>query len=248
MKEEEFDQPNLTLRLLGGLDLSSRASGTLSVISQPKRVALLAYLAAGQEGGFKRRDSLTALFWPDAQPESARHSLRQALYVLRQEVGSEAIRTRGDGEVGIDPGVMACDASRFEALARSGNADEAMDHYGGDLLPGFYVDDAPEFERWLDLERVRLRRLAARLCWELAQAADGREEAENARKRAHQAVDLDPFDELGLHRLIEMLDGLGDRAGALTAFDHFARRLADEYEIEPSPETIALVERVRNRL
>jgi DNA-binding SARP family transcriptional activator len=60
-------------------------------------------------------------------------------------------------------------------------------------------------------------------------------------------VELDPFDEAGLHRLIELLDELGDRAGAVSAFEHFACRLADEYAVEPSPETLALVERVRTR-
>ena len=241
-------QPELSLRLLGCLDLTGRGSITPAIVSQPKRVALLAFLAAGQEGSFRRRDSLTALFWPDAEPESARHSLRQALYLLRKAMGSDVIRTRGDGEVGIDPAMMTCDAARFEVLAGAGRAEEAMEHYGGDLLPGFYVDDAPEFERWLDLERVRLRRMAARLCWDLARAAEGEGRTVAATRRAQQAVDLDPFDETALHRLIELLDSAGDRAGALTAFDHFARRLADEYAVEPSPETAALVERVRTRL
>ena len=101
-----------------------------------------------------------------------------------------------------------------------------MEQYGGDLLPGFYVDDAPEFERWLDVERVRLRRLAARLCWDLADEAQQRGDETGAVRRARQAVDLDPFDETGLHRLIDLLDSLGDRAGALASFDYFSRRLA----------------------
>ena len=36
-------------------------------------------------------------------------------------------------------------------------------------------------------------------------------------------------------------------AGAVAAFEHFALRLAGEYAIDPSPETLALVERVRGR-
>lgn len=187
------------------------------------------------------------MFWPEAEAESGRHSLRQALYVLRKEVSERAIRTRGDGEVGIDSRVLVCDASRFEALARAANPAEAMAEYGGDLLPGFYVDGAPEFERWLDIERVRLRRLAARQCWKLASEAAEAGEAGEATRRAHQALDLDPFDETALQRLIELLDGFGDRAGALAAFDQFCRRLRSEYEAEPSPETLALVASVRSR-
>lgn len=240
-------QPGLHLRLLGGLDLVGTDGARPSIASQPKRLALLAFLAAGPEGRFRRRDSLIGIFWPDAEPESARHSLRQALYVLRREVGSGTIRTRGDGEVGIDPNFLTCDAARFESLARTGRPAEAMDLFGGDLLPGFYVDDAPEFERWLDVERLRLRRLAARLCWDLSDEARESGHVAAAARRAREAVELDPFDEAALHRLIELLDELGDRAGAVSAFEHFACRLADEYAVEPSPETLALVERVRTR-
>lgn len=240
--------PTLLLRVLGGLDLSGEGGRDASVLRQPKRVALLAYLAVGPEGGFKRRDSLIGLFWPDADSEGARHSLRQALYVLRKGIGAEALRARGDEEVGIDPGVLACDAARFEILARSGQSAAAMEEYGGDLLPGFYVDDAPEFEHWLAAERVRLRRLAAQLCWNLVEEAVQGGDVTEAPRWARRAVDLDPFDEAALHRLIELLDALGDRAGALAAFDYFARRLAEEYAAVPSPETMALVQRVRSRV
>ncbi len=240
-------RPGLVLRLLGGLDLDGSTETAATILRQPKRVALLAYLAAGPKAGYRRRDSLIGLFWPDSDSESARHSLRQALYVLRKGIGSSAIRTRGDEEVGLDPVAIESDAARFQALARDGFALEAMQIYRGDLLPGFYLDDTPEFEHWLEVERVRLRRLASDLSWTLAEAArrDGND-AEAAR-RARKAVELDPFNELGLHRLIELLDTQGDRAGALTTFDHFVSRLTEEYEAEPSPETLALVDRVRSR-
>lgn len=241
-------EPALFLRVLGALSLEGKSGqGAAAILRQPKRMALFTYLAMSPEGSFRRRDSLIGLFWPEADPDSARHSLRQALYVLRKEVGSRALQTRGDEEVGTDPEVIACDAARFEILARTGNAAEAMEQYGGDLLPGFYVDDAPEFERWLDVERVRLRRLAARLCWDLVDEAQQRGDETGAVRRARQAVDLDPFDETGLHRLIDLLDSLGDRAGALASFDYFSRRLAEEYAAEPSPETMQLVKRVRSR-
>ncbi len=240
-------RPGLVMHLLGGLDLVGDTGTTPTILRQPKRVALLAYLAAGSEGGYRRRDSLIGLFWPDSDPESARHSLRQALYVIRKEIGSSAIRVRGDEDVGLDPAAIESDAARFQALARDGFAREAMQIYRGDLLPGFYLDNAPEFEHWLEVERLRLRRLASDLSWTLAEAARRDGDGTEAARRARKAVELDPFNESSLHRLIELLDAQGDRAGALAAFDHFARRLSEGYEAEPSPETRALVDRVRSR-
>ena len=35
-------------------------------------------------------------------------------------------------------------------------ADEALELYQGDLLPSFFVPDAPGFEEWLERERHRL--------------------------------------------------------------------------------------------
>ncbi|MGH7476763.1 MAG: BTAD domain-containing putative transcriptional regulator, partial [Longimicrobiales bacterium] len=54
-------------------------------------------------------------------------------------------------------------------------------------------------------------------------------------------------DERGIRRLIALLDRAGDRAGAIVAYEDFARRLAEELEVEPAPETRALVEEVRGR-
>jgi serine/threonine protein kinase len=45
--------------------------------------------------------------------------------------------------------------------------------------------------------------------------------------------------------LIELLDRLGDRAGALRAYEEFARRLAAELDVEPAPDTVALIQRIR---
>jgi tetratricopeptide (TPR) repeat protein len=46
---------------------------------------------------------------------------------------------------------------------------------------------------------------------------------------------------------MELLSRLGDRAGAVQAFEEFARRLRVEYEVEPAPETLAMITAVRTR-
>lgn len=74
-----------SLRLLGPIELE-RDDGTVvsSVLAQPKRLALLAYLAAARPGTLLRRDTLLALFWPDADDDRARNSLRQSVHFLRR--------------------------------------------------------------------------------------------------------------------------------------------------------------------
>src|ERR671927_225158 len=88
-------------RVLGAVSLRGAGGRELrSVLAQPKRVALLAYLAAAHRR-FHRRDSLVALFWPELDQEHARAALRQALYSLRRPLGDGALESRGDDEIGL---------------------------------------------------------------------------------------------------------------------------------------------------
>ena len=245
-----LEPPDGVLRLhtLGSLDLVARdGRRLLSVLTQPKRIALLAYLAIGSHSGFKRRDSLLGVFWPDSDQERARHALRQAIFVLRRGLGASVLVSRGDEEIGLDPGQLWCDAVAFEATIDGGEGASALDHFSGDLLPGFYVSDSPGFERWLENQRRRLRRRASDTAWSLSEQREQEGDAPGATTWAHRALDYSPLDEASLCRLMELLDRLGDRAGAILAYEGFARVLATEYEAEPAPETQALIETVRSR-
>src|SRR5207249_266043 len=67
-------------RMLGGLSLTAADGREVrSLLAQPRRLALLAYLAAGTPRDFQRRDSLVALFWPELDQKHARAALREAL-------------------------------------------------------------------------------------------------------------------------------------------------------------------------
>ncbi|HEX6913435.1 MAG TPA: hypothetical protein VF142_23725, partial [Longimicrobium sp.] len=150
----------IRLHLLGTLDLRRDAVEVRSVLAQPKRLALLAYLASATPRGFHARDTLLALFWPESDQERARNSLRQALHQLRRSLGDDVVVGRGDREVGLDPETFWCDAAAFDEAVREGRHEDALKLYRGDLMPGFFIEDAPEAERWLEEERARRRRAA----------------------------------------------------------------------------------------
>ena len=92
----------IELRLLGRLSLTGADGRDVrALLGQPRRLALLAYLAAATPPGFHRRDSLLVLFWPELDQEHARAALRQALHGLRQGLGADVLTSRGDEEVKI---------------------------------------------------------------------------------------------------------------------------------------------------
>src|SRR2546430_5433144 len=91
--------PVVEFRILGALNLLGPGGRELTpVLAQPKRVALLAYLAAATPRRLHRRDSLVALFWPELDQEHARAALRQALHGLRHALG-DGVRSEA-GRVG----------------------------------------------------------------------------------------------------------------------------------------------------
>src|SRR3989442_15475551 len=93
----------IELRMLGRLSLTSADGREVQILlGQPRRFALLAYLAAATPQRFHRRDSLLALFWPELDQEHARAALRQALHVVRDALGADAVASRGDEELGLD--------------------------------------------------------------------------------------------------------------------------------------------------
>jgi DNA-binding SARP family transcriptional activator len=142
------------LTTLGALALRDRNGRPIqSVSAQPKRMALLIYLALARPRGRHQRETLLAKFWGEREQERARKALRQALYYLRSSLGDDVIETVGDTEVGINRELLRVDVVALDEALREERFEDALALYGGELLPGFHVDDAPEFERWLDSER-----------------------------------------------------------------------------------------------
>lgn len=232
----------IRLLTLGVLDLRAPDGRELgAVLRQPKRLGLLAYLAAASPRRFHRRDTLLALFWPDLDEGHARAALRRALYFLRAELGAAAIEGRGDEEVGVPEQALWSDAAAFDRALEAGNAAEALALYRGALLEGLHVAGAaPEFQEWLEGERLRRRDQAARAARGLVEQEEIAGHQAEAIGWARRALELSPEDEGAVRRLVGALARGGDRAGALRVYQEFAVRLAREHDLAPSEETRAL--------
>jgi serine/threonine-protein kinase len=241
-------RPELALRVLGSVDLRGRDGGEIdSILSQPKRLALLAYLGVATPRGFHRRDKLLGLFWPNLDREHARAALRNALYVLRQELGEEILVGRGDEEVGLDFDRVWCDAAECEEALDRGELSQGLDLYRGQLLEGFFLSDVPEFERWLEERRFALAAKALKASQGLARHAEEAADLKEALRWTRRAMELDPLQERSVRQLMGLLDRLGDRSSAIQVYNRFSERLKVELEARPAPETMALVEEIRSR-
>src|SRR3989449_5650989 len=181
------------------------------------------------------------------EQEHARAALRQALHGLRQGLGADVLTSRGDEEVGVHEQRLWCDVRAFHQALEASDWSRALELYRGGLLEGFFLSDAPEFERWLEVERARLRNRACQAAWTLAQQSKAEGDFAGTAQWARRAAALVPDDEETLRRLVALLDDLGDRVGAVKVYEEFARRVAVEYQVEPAAETKALIALVRSR-
>jgi len=217
-----------------------------SLPAQPKRFALLAYLAIAGGAGYHRRDTLTAMFWPELDQFAARRALRNTLYHLREAIGEGVLITRGDDAVAIDPASLTCDVTKLSAAVAEGRFEEAVDYYRGELLAGVHFPNAGEaFEEWLSRERVRTVGLVLRALHALVERDEAAGNHSFAVRWAQRACALAPDDESWLRRSMSLLDAGDDRGSALRLYEIYERRLAAEFNSRPTGESAALAARIR---
>ncbi|HEX6669021.1 MAG TPA: BTAD domain-containing putative transcriptional regulator, partial [Gemmatimonadales bacterium] len=230
-------------RTLGPIEVTLDGGPAPADLLWRKNLALLIYLARSSRRT-RSRDHLVGLLWGDRTETAARHSLSEALRVIRRHAGDTAVEAAG-GQIRLAPGAIEVDVEHLEALAESEQWEQAAELIAGEFLEGFAVPGASEFENWLTSERETWRRRGVDV---LVRAADALAQAgrtHEASAHAARALALDPVSERGLTASLRCLSLLGDRAGALELYDRFAGRLKDVVGTDPGEETRALLERIR---
>ncbi len=231
----------IRLELLGPVRLLAADGRSLdAVVRQPKRLAILTYLVV--HDGFVRRDTLLALGWPESSDRAARRALNQTVHFLRSMLGPDAIERRGSGEVAVSRQWVSSDIGDLHRSAQEGRLGDAIALYRGDLLQGVHVTDSVELSQWLDTARDRFRREAVEAACRHAEDLTGSGRFKAAEQAARKALDIEPTSELAVQVLVRALLQTGARADALKALREFRDRLESEYGIEPSAETVRMVE------
>ena len=230
------------LRLLGGVSLEGERGPMKGPAAQRHRLALLALLAAHypQPVG---RDKLVAWLWPERDHQHARNLLSQAVHAVRRALGEEVILASGD-ELRLAAGALDVDLIHFQEAVDSGDWRRGVEAYTGHFLDGFFLSAAPEFERWIDGERSRLRRAFRQALEQLAEAAsldDPAAAVEWWRRRSHD----EPGNSRVALRLMEALERVGERVAALQHGARHQRFLQEEFLASPDPAVEELADRLR---
>ena len=212
------------------------------LFGQGKPVALIAFLAAAPRRTASR-ERLADLLWGDRDPEDARRSLRQALWMINRAAGPSFIESNADGLTITS--ALQRDVTALEDAVQAGDLDGAVDRYTGDFFADFASPGADEFERWASVERARLRALFVHAAESLARRALDRGRFSDAMALARLVRERAPHVETGWRLLLESLSASGDVIGARAEADHFDEWLRSE-ERTAEPASVAALRLARN--
>jgi len=253
--------PRLRLRLLGGFALERDREPCR--LAYEKGRALLAYLAM-EPARTHTRSSLASMFWPDLAHDAALANLRQVLHSLRQtlnaasptppllKVDRESVRL--DAETGLTVDAVEFSAAPSLCPATPDPSDcvpcldcmESLERlFGGEFMDGFALPECPDFEEWLQAQREAVRLHALGRLARLSDCHERMGACEKSLPFAQRFLELEPWNEEGLRRVMRLFALSGQRAAALTQHDAFCRTLKKDLGVLPSDETHMLAERIR---
>ena len=228
----------LELCLLGSGEV--RLKGLVLEVGHRKMLALLAYLALE---GKTPRSLLTTLFWSDNSEEAARRNLRRELHRLRESGLRDHLEANSD-TLGLI-GLASTDVARFEAFVADGYLENALALYRNELLAGLRLENAPEFEAWLETRRENLANTLRRAQLELAERLETKGDWHAALGLHQKILRSDRLQERQHREVMRLHHLLGQREAAIAQFEQCKTMLQEELGLEPLPVTIQLVQQIR---
>lgn len=220
--------------------------------------SVLKYLLT-QRSRLVPRDVLMDFFWPESSPEAARNSLNVAIHGLRQSfraVTESPVVLFEHGAYRLNPELnIWVDVEEFERHVQAARQLEergqlaaaareyevAIGLYGADFL-----SDDP-YEDWPVLTRERLRVLQLEALDHLGQLYFAEGQYGACASLCQQMLAADRCREDAHCRLMRCYARLGQYPLALRQYQACVEALRAELDVEPSPATVELCERIRRR-
>jgi DNA-binding SARP family transcriptional activator len=236
--------PHLRLQVLGGLIVTTGATGTVQVPASCHTI--LGYLIAHRRRRVSRTE-LAETLWAQKGGDQARRCLSTALWRLKRSIpsgppllsfrGAEEVSLNWLGPIWVDSVVLELRALRALRSEPSALGDAEIRRlqrglrlYRGDYLTG--IDD-----EWATLERQRLRNLYLDGLYHLTAAYAAGFKWAGTLECGRRLNQEEPLRE-DVHRLLMLAYAhTGNRAKALSQYRHCERILDSELGVTPMPET-----------
>ncbi len=239
------EEPEPLLRLLLFQAFEARLPGRGKPVFPSRKAQWLLALLALRQGRETEREWLAGVLWPDSETQKALFNLRQTLGGLRRALGDSAgcLCSVGKNGLRLENTGVETDVARFDAAIVAGTPaalEQAIHLYRGPLL----VDC---LEEWVVPERERRAQAYLDALEQRAQFALSGGERTVATHWLRRLCAADPYRESAACALMQVLADSGDRAALRQVYDHLRRRLHDDLNAVPAPETEALFHGLNQR-
>ena len=233
------------VRCLGPFRIVDPPGNQFQVRTRKAR-ALLAALAFPRRS--MSRDMLAALLWSDRGEAQARASLRQTIFELQHSGDVEPVLVAGRDDIAIRPDLLVTDLDLVRESAAVGDWQRLLvqlQQAETGLLSDLDGLDE-EYDSWLRnaraLEPASTLAIAAEAAERCMESAGPR----MALDIVSEVIRLDSANEQAVRVALRIDKQLGDNAALHRHYAALRDRLREEYDSEPSPETVELFARLAN--
>lgn len=200
------------------------------IIRLKKSAALLYYLCVYKTVS---RDKIISLLWSDESTPAAYHNLRDSLYRLKKDVGLDIVISQGRQNIILNSEINCLiDYDLFLM-------DADVKYYNGDFLKDFYTD-SPEYDRWIEETRERLRLIYFDKTTALSDQLYSNGKINKAIEALNKYLEIDPISEPATVRLMEFYRHVKNYAAAIRAYRKLSKLMADELGVTPLNDTTQL--------
>ncbi len=236
----------LRISLLGNFQLCDENEAVVTCES-PRLQALLAYLILHADVP-QARQQIAYHFWPVSSESQALTNLRKLFLQLRRalpnadaylDFNHQTILWRANAPFTCDVIEVEQRLGQLRDNPLDRNAlTELFDLYRGELLPSCYDD-------WILPLREGLHQDVMAALDQLVTVLENQRAYSEGIRYAQRLLSFDPLEEKSYQRLMRLRAADGDRAGALKVYQNCTEILERELGVEPSAETVALYDRLR---
>jgi DNA-binding SARP family transcriptional activator len=243
LRDDTDESRLIYLQTLGEIEVRVDGEPAPRQLTWRKNLALLLYLARSS-GCQRSREHLIGLLWGDKPESSARHSLNEALRVIRRSAGDDVIEADST-RIKLAADTVTLDVDRLEERMADEDWEGAADLVGGVYMEGFAVPNSSGLEDWLAAERSLWLRHSVDVLVRCAESALLSGDLDLALAAADRATALDPLSNVAVRASMRTAALRGERAKALGEYDRFADFLEQSLGVAPDAETVRLADRVR---
>ena len=237
--------PRIAIKLLGQFEVRHPGATAPVDLKSKKGRALLAYLALHLDRPVPR-SRVAALLWEDGPEEAGRHSLRQLLTKLRDEIGVELDNGISKEAIRLESRYLDVDAVSFlKHCENAVNFPTAVSLYAGDLADDLEIGSL-KFDEWILIQRQHLHSIALKVFDGHVRALQQLGQSENAFSVCERLFALDPLRESSHRLLLELEAKVNGRNSALVRAEKLTALLRDQLSVLPEPATQRLISQLAN--